>query len=191
MNFEQFVVFYKKYGYCINDASKTPRKNPLNEIQLASRFKKYEASELKRKQRCEKQREKSQAKKLESLKSRSYIDLEWEKVRAEVYVRDNGRCRLIECLDFDEFQELKQNSGGLHKGVDPAHVLRRSEAPSLIYNKDNVALLNRFSHSCLDQFRNPINGKPIKKEEYVYWWKRIIGEDLYKKLLDKAKKERM
>lgn len=187
MTFEQFVDFYHNRGFCVNDVSKIKRKNSLSLTQLQSKYTKYVHSLEKVKVRRNKLRDKSKL--LERTKQLK-VDFSWDNVCEVVTKRDKGKCRLIECLDYDEYQELKKNAGPLKNIIDHAHVIRRTQSLKLKYDSDNIVLLNRFSHSMLDQYRNPLNGKPISKEETVLWWTRIIGLKEYEVLLIKKKEKK-
>jgi hypothetical protein len=58
----------------------------------------------------------------------------------------------------------------------------------LCYDANNIVLLNRWSHSNLDNMKNPISGHSINKEQHRLWWERILkGNPLqYKYLKDKG-----
>lgn len=101
-------------------------------------------------------------------------DAQWMGVQERVWKRDNAKCRLISLLSADDYRTLVQNSGGLHKVLDCAHIKSRGSHPELKYEVDNVVLLNRFSHSMLDSGRHPLTGKACTPEERDYWWMRII-----------------
>ena len=103
-------------------------------------------------------------------------DLKWNEIRAIVFARDNYKCRLISLLSKSELEELIHNAQYLINIVDPAHILRRSVFPQLKYESNNIILLNRYSHSQLDQFKNPITGKYMNKELTLFYWKKIIGD---------------
>ena len=163
MNFEQFVNHYEKYGKCPNDW--LPRKNKLNEKQLKTRYRLSVVSENTHLEIKE--------------------DQSWELVKTIVDKRDNQRCKLISLLSPEQLRELKKNSGGLHHTIDHAHVLSRYERPDLKYETDNVILLNRFSHSMIDQGRDPITGVLIPQEVVDDWWRLLIGDNQYEKLLIK------
>jgi hypothetical protein len=179
MDFNNFKQFYESKGFCPNDVGR--RKNKLNEKQLLSKYDKY----------CQSENKKIEAKKrhLEKANSKEIvvIDEKWIELVKKVRERDSNCCRLIKILSYTEIQRLKNNSNGLYKIIDPAHVIRRTKDFSLKYDVDNIVCLNRWSHGCLDQYKDPIDGKSISKEDVESWWKLIIGIENYNKLISKIK----
>lgn len=114
------------------------------------------------------------------------MDEKWVEVRENVRQRDANKCRLMLVLTMEEklylFREQKENLW-LNKTLDPAHVLSRSKRPDLIYCENNIVILGRLFHSRLDSCLDPLTGKNISRSERDSWWIRIVGEDLYNKLL--------
>jgi flagella basal body P-ring formation protein FlgA len=179
LSFEEFKNFYQEKKR-LPEIIIYNKEKLLNEEQLKGKYKKYckiiTNKEIKLKKDFEKYK----------LKSIIKIDNRWNNLKKELIKRDNNKCRLIDILSDKEYQELKENDlCKFRKILDMAHIISRSNNIKLKYNIDNVILLNRYSHSCLDKFCNPINGKQITKDEYETWWIRIIGKDLYFKLKDK------
>lgn len=113
-------------------------------------------------------------------------DEKWQSVKKEVKLRD-GHCRLIEVLSAREFLILQRNAGKLLAKCDPAHVIPVGVAPHMVYMSDNVCLLNRYSHEMLDYCKDPLTGNAIYREERDAWWRRIIGDVLYTKLIQESK----
>ena len=113
-------------------------------------------------------------------------DQNWQKVKAEVKARDGLRCRLIKVLSYREMLILKKNAGPFLFSLDPAHYIAVSEDPSIMYIPENIVMLNRYSHTNLDNYRNPITGEPITKAEALKWWDRILrgNPEQYKYLKD-------
>jgi hypothetical protein len=105
------------------------------------------------------------------------IDEDWEFVKKEVDKRDMGQCRLSAILTEEE-RKIALSSPGFdsHFGNDRAHIIRRSQSKTLYYEPKNIVLLKRVFHSRLDQFKNPVSGHSITKEEANKWWERIVGE---------------
>ena len=106
---------------------------------------------------------------------RSSNDKEWKKVKNIVKERDNNQCRLIRCLNAVEYSILKKNAGPYIKIIDPAHYLSVSSRPDLCYDADNICCLNRYSHQNLDDFKSPLDGHLIDKDEVNRWWIRILS----------------
>lgn len=177
MTFHEFRDFYHNKGYCPNDVSKKPRKNPLTKQKLESKYRAYLRS----------------IGKTDALKERqAETDEEWERVREEVWERDRGMCRLSHILTVQEYEALARSPGWASYtvydgGVDPAHVLPRSTHPHLKYDPDNIVLLSRLFHTRLDQSKDPVTGKHISKAVRRKWWERIIGPEYYQELLEKEK----
>lgn len=181
LSFEDFLNFYKRSGKCVNDFY--PRKNSLNEKQLQSKYEKYVKSENKRAEALKWHLEKANQKEI-------LVDESYSMIREEVLNEKGNECMLLALLKYlkkyNDIQLLKNNSNGLHKQIDVAHVFSRGSCPHLKYDKDNLVPLNRFSHSMLDQFRDPITGEQIDKYEHEIWWKIILGSEKYLVLKEKA-----
>jgi hypothetical protein len=186
MNYEEFLEFYQQHGRCPNDVSRS--KNKLNEVQLKSRYQKFLKSEEKKIQRKERNIQTAKDNKQEAIDNKDYIDEKWIKVCKLVDERDNNECQLIKLLHYGDLELLEELAGPLIKIKDHAHVIPRSTAPHMKYDVDNLIILNRFSHSMIDQYRDPIEGKQITKEEHEFYWKFIVGKERYNKLLERSKK---
>lgn len=111
------------------------------------------------------------------------VDTKWIETRDQV---DLTHCRLIQVLteykDSEGILELRQHAGPLINCIDPAHVMSRGAAPHMKYDVDNIVPLNRFSHSCMDQSRDPVTGKQITSKVVADWWKILIGVEQYDEL---------
>lgn len=170
--FKEFIDYYEKTGRIPNDFSY--RKNKLNETQLKSKYEKY----LKKLNKEQEKRE----------ENKYTIDERWEELKAQL---DLEHCQLIKKLQsedrFEALKELKFNASWLIKTIDPAHIFPRSGYPELKYDVDNVVPLNRYSHSCIDTMRDPINGNMIDKETQQLFWKYIVGDITYNKLEKRTK----
>lgn len=179
MTYEEFVSYYEKYHrfpdgqFC--------REKKLNELQLKTKFKKYEKNQDKQK---EKRQEQLHSKKYERLHT---IDEKWENCKKIVDKRDNRQCRLFPLLTIEERKLVEKQLHGYNKVLDRAHVFRRT-IKHMKYMTDNVYTLYRLFHNRLDQYLDPIYGTPISVEESIKWWKRIIGESKYEFLLETSKK---
>jgi len=103
-------------------------------------------------------------------------DTNWQTLKKEVLKRDRTSCQLMKVLTAQEMGVLKHLAPPyLLKVLDPAHYYPVSTHPHLIYTKENVYTLNRYSHEHLDNCENPLTGEPITFEERDLWWKRLIG----------------
>lgn len=101
-------------------------------------------------------------------------DIEWKNVKDKVYKRDNNICRLCRILSLQEMLILKKNAGSFLNKLDPAHYIAVSQDSSIMYDENNICLVNHYSHSNLDSSRNPITGEFISNEEVHDWWIRIL-----------------
>lgn len=113
------------------------------------------------------------------------MDDRWKEVREKVFSRDGGYCVLSKKLPPDLYKTLKENASFLYNTLDPAHVLSRASRPDLKYDEENIVVLNRYSHSMLDQFRHPIDGRQLTKDDVESWWRYIIGNERYERLKNK------
>ena len=153
--FWEFVETKKKFP----DTPYFPKTLSLNEGQRRVRYQEYLT-------RMRKMRERAY--------TPAEVDEEMERVNALVRARDGNKCRLIPLLSPEEKAELYHNARFLVTTIDAAHIHSRGRRPDLKHDVNNIVLLNRFSHSMLDTFRNPINGDVLfNKDEWRYWWKRI------------------
>lgn len=163
---EDFYKMYKTTGKLPGDIG--VRKNPLNDRQLKRKWIQYQQREL---NQAEKKKQKQYQK-----------DEQWEQIKQGI----GKSCQLVERLYAlglnDALRELSDNAGWLLKTVDGAHYKSRSRYPFLIYYPENVVPLNRFSHSMLDQCRDPISGDLITQEEQESWWELILGGERYKRV---------
>lgn len=112
-------------------------------------------------------------------------DERWIELKKQIMIRDGGECRFLSILTKEEFDMIKSNLWGVMKTLDGAHIIPRSQKPSLIYDVDNVVLLCRYVHSCLDGGIDPFTQKRISKEEVKEYWYRIVGRDHYEMLKNK------
>lgn len=122
---------------------------------------------------------------------RGYDDEQWQNVKDFIYRRDSGECQFLRKLTLAETFLLKKSltNFSLLKELDPAHVFPVSLYPELCYNVENVVLLSRPFHERLDNHCSPVTGEPVTEEELASFWKRIIGEQRYNKLLTLIEKE--
>lgn len=175
MSFNEFLNFYKKNKKCLGQLQEP--KHLLSEKELESRYQKYCKNEDKKSKKIQEKFDKP-------FEEKDFpIDINWERVYSIVHERDKEYCRLKLVLTKEELIELNKNAPfGLVKILDVAHIIPRSSSKKLYYDENNLVLMNRASHSWLDTYKNPLNGKPITKEERALWWKRVVGEEKYNSL---------
>ena len=101
-------------------------------------------------------------------------DLEWQELKKKVLARDQYKCRLMSILTAQEMGVLKKTATSVELNtLDPAHRYSVSTHPELCYELDNVFTLNRFSHECLDNCKDPVTGASIPRAIRDNWWIRI------------------
>ena len=166
LNEEEFYSMYYKTKRLPGDLG--TRKNELTEKQLHRKWVQYQNREL---QRAEKKRS-----------QQNKVDERWEEIKAGLGKNCRLITRLYEMGLNSLLKELNDNASHLINTVDGAHYKSRSRYPFLIYYADNVIPLNRYSHSMLDQSRDPINGERITKEEQEEWWQFLLGEEIYARI---------
>jgi hypothetical protein len=172
MTFEDFKNYYVERGSLPNDVGR--RKNKLNDKQIKSRYDKYLKSEQKKIDRRE----------------RLNTDDKWKELVSNL---DLTRCALVDRLmiinNDKDLSQLYEKAGPWIDIIDPAHIFGKGSYPHMKYDKENILPLNRYSHSCLDQNRDPITGEPISNEEIRKIWKLLVGIERYNKLLKRSMNE--
>jgi hypothetical protein len=111
-------------------------------------------------------------------------DLQWQKLKEEVRTRDKGD-RILRVLTVKEALLLQRKAPRVQlEKLDAAHIFPVSIYPDLVYDKNNVVLINRYSHENLDNLRHPVTGDVITYEERQGWWARLAGKQ-WQKLLNR------
>lgn len=158
-------------------------KRDFNEKQWQTKYKRYCASEEKRRIREQRYAENSRK------KTHTY-DKRWKSLRES---KDTSYCTLLIKLQqekrFSDIMYIRNNGGGFHDTFDLAHVIARSESPAMKYDTDNIIPLNRYSHRNLDTYRDPIYGQPITSEEVEHWWRYLVGDDKYEELKERSRRK--
>lgn len=106
---------------------------------------------------------------------RDSADERWIEVKEKVRERDKGKCRMFKVISAKEAVLLKKKAGPLLQKIDSAHFRAVSELPGSCYDVSNVTSLNRWSHHCLDECRDPITGGSISRQERDLWWIRLLA----------------
>jgi hypothetical protein len=167
---EEFWAYFESSGR-FPDNSYVAAKGYRSEVQKNAKYSKYLRSFLRKEASRERAKVRERIRVRKPIKAKP--DELWETVKDFVRKRDKG-CRLIRVLVPFELAQLVANSSGLHTQLDCAHIRPRSTYPELKYDVNNVVLLNRYSHSCLDMRRDPVSGRKIPQEEVDDWWQRIL-----------------
>lgn len=105
---------------------------------------------------------------------RTSEDIEWQNVKEEVRKRDGGMCVLCRILTKAEYRQFLRSRPVYIDVIDPAHHESVSGHIEGTYDKDNIYSLCRAMHQRMDNFENPVTGKPMSVEEHDNWWDRII-----------------
>lgn len=108
-------------------------------------------------------------------------DPKWAKLKERVNKRDKT-CRLAAKLSAKDYLVLQKKAGRYMFALDCAHVFSVGGFPHMLYEVKNVVLLNRYSHTLLDDYKHPIYGSPLTKEEHTEWWIKIVGKTRYEEL---------
>lgn len=106
---------------------------------------------------------------------RSKDDLEWQRVKAIVDVRDNRLCRCCQILrpfEVKQTEELEPPRWMLEQ-IDHAHVLPVGNNLDLAYEPTNLYCLCRWHHTHIDNLINPLTNENMSQNEQWYWWVRI------------------
>ena len=178
IKFHEYKAYYVRNGRTINGLP--GRTRPLSDSELQKKYAKFTRT-LKK---AEDKKIVTGQKKIITRK----VDEKWEETKIESRKLYGKKCLLMSQLSGVEIDTLLQNSGGLHQTIDPAHVFGKGAHPHMKYVADNVVPLNRFSHSMLDQQKDPITGKPISRKELDEYWEFIVGKEVYESLKDLSQK---
>ena len=106
---------------------------------------------------------------------RSSEDIEWQKTKAIVDVRDKRFCRCCAILLPSEVKQQEELSPPYQmlQQIDHAHVLPVGNNVTLTYDPTNVYCMCRWHHTHLDNLINPLTNKPMTQNEQWYWWVRV------------------
>ena len=85
--------------------------------------------------------------------------------------RDRG-CQYLKYLKrVGLANDLYSKAGSLVEVLDVAHVFPKGAFPWMRHDSWNVVLLNRYTHSMIDQGKHPSTGKPITPlQREVFWF---------------------
>lgn len=157
---QEYFHYYQTRGYLPNGIR--PKKS-LNEKQLLTRFLAYQRSENRKETR---RLEKSE---------RTYSD---EQLILDCWARDK-ECQYLHLLkmhDPEAERDLRQLAGPLLNKQDVAHVFSKGAHSWMRYDLQNVVLLNRHTHSMIDQGKHPMTGKPITPGWKKEFWVLLFGQ---------------
>jgi hypothetical protein len=160
-SFEDFQSDYEEFHYIDKVSNRYYPPKPLNDKQIQRYYQQYTKKWNKAKPEMEiGRREKS-------------ADL----MLYEDVCKRVKTCRLLAVLTSSERAVWNEHQNGMGEILDGAHVFGKGAYPWMRYEPRNMILVNRFSHSCLDLGKSPIDGRSISVEEKTAWWQRIIGQE--------------
>jgi hypothetical protein len=158
-SFEDFKADYEEYHYIDKVSTRYYPSKHLNEKQLQRYYlqyaKKWEAENIK--------------------KGSAFFEKSEDMLLYEKILKRDQGCRLLAVLNSSERFIWNKHQGGMGSILDGAHVFGKGAYPWMRYEPKNMITINRFSHSCLDLNKSPIDGHSISADEKKKWWKRIIG----------------
>jgi hypothetical protein len=182
LSLTEYIDFYNKYKRLPNNQYSN-RDKVLNEKQLNSKYEVYLKS-------LEKQETKTKKnlKLKNDVKTKSYIDEQWEECKKLVHNRD-GNCRLLSILYSheinDELRSILQCKE--YTQLDVAHIFGKGSYSHMKYDVDNMILLSRVFHSRIDSYQDPLTGRAITKEQRDDWWKFILSPEFYDELENRSR----
>jgi len=116
------------------------------------------------------------------------IDEKWVEVRTKVFKRDKYSCQYTQYLKKSKmceyFMAISLTKGN-EDAVDPAHIFGKGAFPHLKYDEDNVITINHLFHMRLDEYRHPLTGEGLTKEERNEVFLSMLSEDRKKRLMEK------
>lgn len=160
-SFKEFEADYHEYNYIDKVSNRYYPLNSLNNKQIQRYYLQYV-----------KKWNKANAKPETTPHEKSADLLMYEMVLA----RDK-HCRLLAVLSPSERAVWNEHQNGMGDILDGAHVFGKGAYPWMRYESRNIILVNRFSHSCLDLGKSPVDGHSVSAEEKQAWWQRIIGQE--------------
>ena len=102
-------------------------------------------------------------------------DADWQATKKTVIERDQkDRTHSLPAKYALGVLSKAQKIGQL--GLDCAHIYNVGKYPLLCYDPNNIVLINRYLHSCLDDFKSPLTRDSISLEEVMRWWEMLAGK---------------
>lgn len=118
------------------------------------------------------------------------VDEKWIELKKQIMVRDKAQCRFYSICTPEEKKIIDLHLWGDFKILDGAHYKSRSSSPSMKYDVDNVYLIFRYLHKCLDEAIDPFTQESISKDQVEEYWLKIIGKEKYDELNIRAKRKK-
>lgn len=120
------------------------------------------------------------------------VDEKWEELKRYVWLRDTGYeyngsssgrkdwmnlCVIWKFIFTDEEKKyiIKNHYKDLWlaETLDIIHIESRSRSSEDKYNPDNILLGNRYFHTLLDNYKNPINKEDMTNDERELWLNKL------------------
>ena len=92
-----------------------------------------------------------------NIRGRSSYDTRWEQTKLEAFNRDGNKC---------QFVLPNGKKCGRKKNLQPHHIIRKCDCPSLIYSASNVITLCGYHHHIVTGYEHvyvPVFRKIIKE----------------------------
>jgi hypothetical protein len=171
LTYEEFVKYYFKYKRFPDFSYNNPNK-VLNEKQLLSKYNKYvKWFENKKKKKEE------DIKKIKSKKIIYESDKKMQECKVLCMKRADYKCEIWEVLTAEEKNLVKPRIFKKLKELDPIHVISRSQSKKLYYNPENIIIGQRYFHSLIDSYKDPITLKNMTIQQRSNWFIRVIGKE--------------
>lgn len=195
-SFEEFVEYYRETNRFLLPLVNYSKK-PLSDKQLESKYKEYCKKVEKQNEKKEEKIINGKIKMYESMlnptDNKSEHCKNIDKTMQKVHENNDISCyrRFYNSLEYwqkkiiDDNMWLCPKKNGVYT-FDGCHILDRGKYSKLADDEDNIVLLPRYLHKCLDDYINPFTQKIMKKEEHDDVWICIVGEERWNRLHEKT-----
>lgn len=79
-----------------------------------------------------------------------------------------------------------KNTNGYYT-FDSAHIIERSICPKLANDIDNLVLLPRYLHTCIDNYIDYYTGERMGEKEHTELWIKLVGQERWDRLQRKRR----
>lgn len=195
-SFEEFVNYYKETNRFLLPLVNYSKK-PLTDKQLESKYKEYckkiEKQNEKREEKIIDNKIKMYESMLNPTDAKSEHFKRIDETMKKVHEKNDISCyrKFYNSLEhwqkkiIDDNMWLCPKKNGTYT-FDGCHILDRGKYSKLADDEDNIVLLPRYLHKCLDDYINPFSNKIMKKEEHDDIWIYIVGEERWNRLHEKV-----
>lgn len=194
-SFEEFVNYYKETNRFLLPLVNYSKK-PLTDKQLESKYKEYCKKIEKQNEKREEKIIDNKIKMYESVLNPTDVKSEHCKrineTMKKVHEKNDISCyrKFYNSLEYwqkkiiDDNMWLCPKKNGAYT-FDGAHIFDRGKYSKLADDEENIVLLPRYLHKCLDDYINPFTMKNMKKEEHDDFWICIVGLERWENLKNK------